>query len=249
MFYYVYKITNNLNGKWYIGKRKHHNPKNDSYMGSGKLILLAIKKYGKENFTKEILKVFQNNHEAAEYEASLLTKETIATDMSYNIHEGGYGGFAHINTGDATHIERAKRGGKVASERNKNHPKWGIGNFKINPENQKKASELGRGKSKGSKRTLEQKEKFSKAALINNNMKGKVWCIQKDNLDINSKKPFLKHDIPFDWITMSEYKDKKKICNGCYGKMWINNPIMKKNRFINKNDPIPDGWIKGRNIS
>jgi hypothetical protein len=38
MKHYVYKITNLINGKWYIGKRKHVNPYEDSYMGSGKLI-------------------------------------------------------------------------------------------------------------------------------------------------------------------------------------------------------------------
>ena len=54
MAYYVYKITNKINGKWYIGKRKHRLPFNDPYMGSGKLIKVAIEKYGKDNFTKEI---------------------------------------------------------------------------------------------------------------------------------------------------------------------------------------------------
>ena len=50
----VYKIINLINGKYYYGI---HSTENifDGYMGSGKTIVNAIKKYGVENFTKEII--------------------------------------------------------------------------------------------------------------------------------------------------------------------------------------------------
>ena len=59
MKHVIYKITNIVNGKFYIGKHSTLDI-NDSYMGSGVAIKKAIKKYGKENFTKEILFEFEN---------------------------------------------------------------------------------------------------------------------------------------------------------------------------------------------
>ena len=42
--YYIYRITNNINGKTYIGQHKYTDL-NDSYMGSGTLLQKAFKKY------------------------------------------------------------------------------------------------------------------------------------------------------------------------------------------------------------
>ena len=54
MIGYIYKTTNLENGKVYIGKHlaTKHEP---SYLGSGEILLKAIKLYGKENFYNEIL--------------------------------------------------------------------------------------------------------------------------------------------------------------------------------------------------
>jgi group I intron endonuclease len=84
----IYKTTNIVNGKFYIGKDKHNNP---SYLGSGKILEQAILKYGKENFTKEVLEKCDNYDIWLEREKYWI-KELNATTYGYNIAEGGLGG-------------------------------------------------------------------------------------------------------------------------------------------------------------
>lgn len=88
MYHYFYKITNNINGKYYYGV---HNTNNldDGYMGSGKLLKKAYIKYGINSFTKEILKEFDTMEEAFEYERKIVNEEMIARDDCYNIQIGG----------------------------------------------------------------------------------------------------------------------------------------------------------------
>lgn len=70
---------------------------NDGYMGSGKLIQRAIEKHGIDNFTKEILHVFDNESDMKSKEAELVTEEFLACDDVYNLCPGGNGGFGYIN--------------------------------------------------------------------------------------------------------------------------------------------------------
>lgn len=83
----IYKITNLINGKIYIGQDIYNNPK---YFGSGKLIKLSIKKYGIENFTKEIIEECSTSEELDEKEIYWI-KEFNSTnrEIGYNICEGG----------------------------------------------------------------------------------------------------------------------------------------------------------------
>ena len=96
MHYTIYKIVNKINGKTYIGKHQTKDL-NDGYMGSGKLLHRAYQKYGVENFSKEILHVYNNEDEMNAKEKELVTEEFCFREDTYNICVGGKGGFSYIN--------------------------------------------------------------------------------------------------------------------------------------------------------
>ena len=89
--YCIYKITNLINSKTYIGQHKYKKL-DDNYMGSGKLIKLAIKKHGIENFKKEILEFDIPNVELAnDWEQMYILFERAKGKSEYNIANGGNG--------------------------------------------------------------------------------------------------------------------------------------------------------------
>ena len=89
----IYKTTNLVNGKQYIGKDKHNNP---NYIGSGTYLKKAIKKYGKENFKKEILEVCSSSKELMEREEYWLNYYDAGGDPNfYNTHNYSYGCPSH----------------------------------------------------------------------------------------------------------------------------------------------------------
>lgn len=88
----VYKTTNLINGKIYIGCHCT-NKLNDCYLGSGLTLKKAIKKYGKENFSRETLHDVDNSELAYFIEELLVDDEFIKREDTYNVKNGGTGGY------------------------------------------------------------------------------------------------------------------------------------------------------------
>jgi hypothetical protein len=103
MNHYVYQITKTINRKIYVGKRSCKcDIEKDTYFGSGIHLRRAIKKYGKENFTKTIIDVCSSDVEAYELEALIVDVEFVKRTDIYNICSGGDGvgiGEGHPNFG------------------------------------------------------------------------------------------------------------------------------------------------------
>lgn len=86
----IYKIINLINNKIYIGKEVRVR---ENYFGSGKIIQLAIKKYGKENFTKSVLEICNNKVELSLREIYWIAFfDSTNKKIGYNINKGGEGG-------------------------------------------------------------------------------------------------------------------------------------------------------------
>lgn len=89
-YHIIYKTTNLINGKIYVGMHSTDNLE-DRYLGSGWVLKHAIKKYGRENFKREILLILTDRAEAREVEALLVDTAFIARPDTYNLQEGGMG--------------------------------------------------------------------------------------------------------------------------------------------------------------
>ncbi len=88
---FVYMTTCNINGKKYVGK--YEGKETDLYLGSGKLLRRAIRKYGLENFTRIILERYQTAEETRLGEQYWISKfNAVDSDEFYNIAAGGEGG-------------------------------------------------------------------------------------------------------------------------------------------------------------
>lgn len=90
-YHYIYKITNNITNKYYIGMHTTYNI-DDEYFGSGLILKRSIAKYGKENHTKVILFSVDTRLELIELEKEMITEELLNDQLSMNIRLGGEGG-------------------------------------------------------------------------------------------------------------------------------------------------------------
>jgi len=125
---HVYLTTNKINGKKYIGYSTRND---DSYLGSGPLILAAIKKYGKQNFEKIILEECLSIEEVSRAERKWIELyDAVNSEEFYNLSEGGYGGNPETVKkywSFLTEDERKSRNSymKTVDKTGKNNPMYG----------------------------------------------------------------------------------------------------------------------------
>jgi group I intron endonuclease len=112
----IYKTTNLVNGKQYIGRDGRNNP---NYLGSGILLQRAIKKYGKENFKKEILEECNSDEILSKREEYWLNYYDAGNNPNfYNMHNYSHGGASpSIQTRQKTSMSLLGR--KISDEHRK----------------------------------------------------------------------------------------------------------------------------------
>ena len=115
----VYETTNLINGRYYVGVHKQTKKEFDGYLGSGKILGEAVKKYGAENFERVTLFEYDNQNDAFEKEAEIVNNNFLIKFRSYNIHLGGHGG-SHPHSEETKLKMSISRKGKRLSQEHKN---------------------------------------------------------------------------------------------------------------------------------
>jgi len=222
MNYIIYKVTNLINKKIYIGAHKCEDI-NDDYMGSGKYLKNAQDKYGIENFHKEIIEIFDNSEEMFQLESQLVNEEFIKDTNTYNLRLGGNGGFDYINSNNKNlyyNDEGELLNGKNWSLAGRAKQKW---LFENDPEWVKSLS---------NSLSVSSKKYFEDGGI--NGFAGKAHS------DETKKK-----------IGEANSKHQKGEGNSQFGKVWIYNIDLKESKKIER-DKLPEyldlGWLKGRKM-
>lgn len=188
-FHYIYKTTNVLDNKFYVGAHST-NDLEDDYLGSGTRLWRSIRKHGKENFKKEILEYYSSREELMKREKEFVNEELLKEELCMNLKPGGNGGLNnaeharkfHIGGGNAfkkkleTDPEYRKKHCENSSKNIKLYREQGILNPKLIQEN---FNWLGK------KHSAETKSKQSvKKIGSNNHQFGTMWIT---NGTINKK--------------------------------------------------------------
>ena len=223
-YYFVYQTTNLVNGKIYIGAHKTNNL-DDDYLGSGKILQYAIKKYGVDNFLRTVLCFCHNIHEMYALEYDFLNDDffKLNRDILYNLKVGGHGGIHSICLTEESKRKKilgiikantGRKQSKKACESNRKSRKllW------TNPEYRNKCilSHIGK------KQTKEQIEKRLDTQL-------KRGILFSKYTDVVKKK-------------MSEHRKDTKYISKYVDGTWMNKLI--KSTLLDSY--IRNGWILGR---
>ena len=216
MYYTVYKTTNILNGKIYIGKHKIKDlSKDDGYRGSGVSISKDIEEFGAHNFTREILFIYETEQEALDKEKELVTVEFCQRIDTYNSHRGGTGSWGKCN-----------KSGKNL---------YGYNGYTPNvKDNFAKALETRR------RMKIDDPEAYEKMCRNNSIAIKRTWEENGHPWDGRNHKEETKI-----LIGEKAKIHQLGTGNSQYGTMWITNGISNK-KILKDSAEIPPGWRKGR---
>ena len=229
MFYTIYEVKNKVNGKTYIGKHITNNLY-DGYLGSGKHLKRAIKKYGEDSFEKFILYVFDSKEQMDEKEKEIVNEEFIKNNNTYNLKIGGEGGWEYVNeNGLAENSKHGKLRAAAHKKRlendvvyKKQHLKRWYENIingwckNPNPEIKKRRIEISGNAFRGKHHTEETKKKIGEKNSIllkgeKNPNFGKCWIYSKQKkISISIKKEELDIYLSNGWIKGRKIKFQNK---------------------------------------
>ena len=259
----IYKITNNIDGNVYIGKHKT-NDKNDGYMGSGLYLRHAQEKYGIENFTKEILFECSSEEEMDKKERELVNEDFVKRDDTYNIALGGNDALYQLTQDGSNVLRHTSKGHVTVVDKNGNtFSVLKTDSRYINGDvvsfNTGKVIAFDKIKNKNVIVSKEEyhnnKERYIGVTTGNVSVKdidGNIHYVS-----VNDERYLSGKLIPLWYGRKHTDETKQKISdalskaskgegNSQYGTKWIHNNSLRKNKKINKDCLLEEGWEDGR---
>ena len=222
-FHIIYKTVCSINSMIYIGQHATDNL-DDGYLGSGVLLIEDIKKYGKENFKREILYYCNDSTEMNIKEKEIVDIPFVSRMDTYNIIPGG----SNITKQG---MLKSSKGGQAFAVKIKNNKTF-----------RKKYCEHRR----------EAYQKFSENKEIYNAWLLKQSILIKESFKKNGGHPWKnkKHkQVSKNKIGLANSLLQKGEKNSQYGTCWIiKNKTNKKIKKEELADYLKDGWTKGRKI-
>ena len=219
--YYVYKTTNIVNNKIYVGVHKSDNIQSDEYIGSGKYLNSAVIKYGKDKFKRQILYQFESKEKAYLMQSQIVDKQFVKRKDTYNIKLGGEGGGDHL------------RGTVTVKDKS-------VLTFQVDRDDPRYLSGQLTGITKGCRG--ENWARYGQSNWI----KDKIWI---HNFELKQNKLISNLDcIPLGWSKGRKIFSKELSERiGGKGTIQIYNPETLQHRKISQNQKIPQGFIRGQN--
>ena len=224
MYGYIYKTTCVINNKVYIGQHKA-TKFTPSYKGGGLLIKEAVKKYGTDNFTVELIDTAESKNELNDKEIYYIEKFDARNSLvGYNLAEGGNYWSCDYHMG--------MRGKHQSDKQKRIAHDYMVGRC-ITAETRQKMSVSARA------RTANRKTINGKVFVHKDNYQ---TCVDRNQLSGYLANGFVKGKIP----ASEQHKVivKKKYAESVYVKRGARCVLIQKQEL---DDYIKNGWIVGRN--
>lgn len=231
MYYgYIYKTTNLLNGKFYIGKHRG-SEFDEKYFGSGVLIQKALRKEGKKNFLCEVLEWCETSDQLNERERYWV-EELNARDLriGYNLCAGGMGGSRFFNEDSLRRMSEARKGIPLSDEAKQKIRDTYAG---MSEEDRATRSKKLHDSHVGKTLTTDQKTKIGQT-LHERYASGELVSACKGKPSSNRGRK----------LTAEQAERRRTVCSG---RIWVNNGILSKMIYPqDKEAYLNDGWNLGR---
>ena len=198
-FHFIYKTTNLLSGKYYIGMHSTDSLE-DGYLGSGKRLRYSINKHGVENHVREILEFVDSREELKKREKEIVSLDEIAKEACMNLIVGGEGGRGF--TSEEALLGRLSTNEKYADKLLEWSSKGGTARFNKYGNNQeffkKRCDWSGKKHSEESKRLMSEVKKGTGVGKCNSQY-GTCW-INKEGVNKKIKKEEFNSYIKDNWV-------------------------------------------------